>query len=304
MASIRRILCPIDFSAASQHAIEHALAMARWYGARVTALHVYDPVFMAVPGLPAPEQRVPQAEIHRVSTETAACVVRAGAEGVPVDVVVGVGHPAHEILHRSVALGADLIVMGTHGTSGFAHLVLGSVTEKVLRKAPCAVLTVPPHAQASSTLPFKRILCAVDLSEASGPAVERACSLAQESGAALTVLHVVEWPWPEPPAPDVHELPPDQARALAAFRRGVEKDAVDRLAALLPEALRNRLAPELRVAHGKAYVEILRIAAGPHGVDLIVMGVGGRNSADLALFGSTTSHVVRSATCPVLTVRH
>ena len=66
MATIRRILCPVDLSEASQHAIEHALALARWYGASISALHVYSPMFMSVPGLPPPDDRVPDVELTRV----------------------------------------------------------------------------------------------------------------------------------------------------------------------------------------------------------------------------------------------
>ena len=148
------------------------------------------------------------------------------------DVVVDVGQPAAQILVRSVDAESDLIVMGTHGASGFEHLLLGSVTEKVLRRARCPVLTVPPHAQATSTLPFRRLLCAIDFSDSSLRGLELACSLAKESNAALTLLHVVEWPWHEPPPPVLEDLPSDQAAALAEFRRYVEKSAIERLRAL------------------------------------------------------------------------
>jgi nucleotide-binding universal stress UspA family protein len=303
MVSIKRILCPVDFSEASRHAIDHAAVIARWCKASITALHVYNPMFMPVPGLPPPEDRVPEAELKRVYAEMAACFEAAKAGGVGVDLIIDVGQPAHDILSRSVALGADLIVMGTHGVSGFEHLVLGSVTEKVLRKARCPVLTVPPQARATSKLPFRRLLCAVDFSDSSLRALELACSLAKESDASLTLLHVIEWPWQEPPPPVLQELPPDQAIALAEFRRYLEKSATERLEALRPEAVRDGCATVPRVAHGKSYVEILRVAAEDK-TDLIVMGVHGRNVADLMLFGSTTNQVVRRATCPVLTLRH
>jgi len=303
MVRIRRILCPVDFSEASQHAIEHALALARWYGASISAFHVYSPMFMPVPGLPPPDDRVPDIELTRVRAETAARFEAARADGVGVDVLVEVGQPARHIIDLAISLPADVIVMGTHGASGFEHLLLGSVTEKVLRKAPCPVLTVPPRTQATSKLPFRRLLCAVDFSNSSLSGLELACSLARESGAALTILHVVEWPWQEPPPPLLGELPPDQAFALAEFRRRLEKSATERLKGLVPETVRAPCAIVPRVAHGKSYVEILRVAA-EESADLIVMGVHGRNAADLMLFGSTTNQIVRRATCPVLTLRH
>jgi nucleotide-binding universal stress UspA family protein len=301
MIAIRLILCPIDFSEASRHAIDHAVVIARWYRSSITALHVYSPMFMPVPGLPRPEDRVPEGELKRVHDETAACFEGAAADGINVNVLVKVGHPAHDILE--VAPGADLIVMGTHGAGGFEHLVLGSVTEKVLRKARCPVLTVPPRAQATSTFPFKRLLCAVDFSDSSLRALELACSLARESDATLTILHVIEWPWHEPPPPVWEELPPEQAAALAEFRRYREKSATERLTTLIPEAAGGHRATLPRVAHGKPYVEILRAAAEDR-ADLIVIGVHGRNAAGLMLFGSTANQIVRGATCPVLTLRH
>jgi nucleotide-binding universal stress UspA family protein len=303
MAPITRILCPVDFSEASEHAIEHAIAVASWYKASITALHVYNPIFMPVPGLPPPGSRVSESELKRMHVETTRCFEGAIASGIDVDVIVDVGPPAARILDRSETAHSDLIVMGTHGASGFEHLLLGSVTEKVLRKARRPVLTVPPHAQAISTLPFRRLLCAVDFSDSSLRGLELACSLAKESNAALTLLHVVEWPWHEPPPPVFDDLPSAQAAALAEFRRYVQESAIERLKSLRPRLNEGLCATEPRVVHGKPYVEILRVAAEAR-ADLIVIGVHGRNAPDVMLFGSTTNQIVRRATCPVLTLRN
>ena len=298
----KRILCPIDFSPMSLHAIEHAAAVARWYEASITALHVHDPFGMPGPGWPVPAQDVTEATMARVHSETAACLKAAAATDLDVRVLVDVGQPATRILERANTLPADLIVIGTHGASGFEHLVLGSVTEKVLRKASCAVLTVPPHETRTSALPFKRVLCAVDFSVWSLRAFELARSLAQESHAALTAVSVIEWPWPEPPAPDFAELPADQATALSGYRRHRETGALQQLTKLAGDPTPAGVTLEPRISHGKAHVEILRTAADV-GADLIVIGVHGRNVLDLKVFGSTTHHVVRQATCPVLTLR-
>jgi nucleotide-binding universal stress UspA family protein len=300
MPNIRRILYPTDFSTPSADAAEQAIALARWYHARITALHVCVPIFMPVPGLPPPVDRVGEAEKRRAREQATGCVDAGAAAGVGVDVVVEAGDPAREILDWAARLPADLIVMGTHGASGFERLMLGSVTEKVLRKAACPVLTVPPRAHATSTLPPTRIVCAVDFSEWSLASFELAASVAQESGAALTLVHVIEWPWHEPPAPAFDELPAEQAAALQEYRRDVETRATKRLEAVRSGPVSDRCT--VRVLHGKPYVELLRVAADEH-ADLIVLGVHGRNVVDLALFGSTTNHVVRQATCPVLTLR-
>jgi nucleotide-binding universal stress UspA family protein len=258
---------------------------------------------MPIPGLPPPDSRVPESELKRMHVETTRCFEGAIASGVDVEAIVDLGQPAVRILERSDTAHIDLIVMGTHGAGGFEHLLLGSVAEKVLRKARCPVLTVPPHTQSTSTLPFRRLLCAVDFSESSLRGLELACSLAKESKAALTLLHVVEWPWHEPPPPVLEDLPSDQAAALAEFRRYVQESAIERLKALIPDKDEGCSVTDPLVVHGKPYIEILRVAAEVR-ADLIVMGVHGRNAADVMLFGSTTNQIVRRATCPVFTLRN
>ena len=300
--NIKRILCPIDFSDASAHVVDQAAAIAGWYKARIMALHVYSPLVAPIPTLPPPVERVPQTEIERMQESTRVCFQAASAAGIAVDVAVDIGRPAVEILDRAAKLPADLIVIGTHGASGLEHFLLGSVAEKVIRKAACPVLTVPPRARATSVLPFKRVLCAVDFSDPSLTALQYACSLAEQSGAALTILHVLEWPWEEPPPPVFEELPPAQAAALVEFRRYLEKSAMNRLKTLVPEASHSCCTPCPTLRHGKPHVEILRLA-GQEQADLIVIGVHGRNVVDMTVFGSTTNQVVRHATCPVLTLK-
>lgn len=300
--NIRRILCPVDFSDASAHAVEHATAVARWYGARLTVLHVYPSVGRP-PTLPVPDaggaHAPTPAEIEAIR-DRAASAVSADA-GVMVHVSVVPGQPVGGIVEQARALPADLIVMGTHGAGGFERLILGSVTEKVLRKAPCPVLTVPPRAETTSTQPFKRVLCAIDFSECSEKALAYAASLAKESGATLTLLHVIEWPWHEPPAPTLEGVPPAQARALMEYRTYLESSAASRIEAVAASVAPGGPAPEAAVRFGKPYVELLALAR-EQGADVIVIGVTGRSALDIGFFGSTTNQVVRRATCPVLTV--
>src|SRR4029079_6047932 len=101
MHELKRILCPVDLSDESRHAIEHAIVIARWYKASITALHVYNPMVMPIPALPALQDRVSEAELKRVCAETATCFSDANASGVAVDVIVDLGQPAAQILARS-----------------------------------------------------------------------------------------------------------------------------------------------------------------------------------------------------------
>jgi nucleotide-binding universal stress UspA family protein len=287
---IHRILCPSDLSDASAHAVEQAAVIAAYYKARICALHALSPLTSSIETTAIDECRRRMRAFFDPATKA----------GIAVDIEVELGVPITRILEWSASLPADLIVMGTHGTGGFEHFILGSVTEKVLRKAACPVLTVPPRAHATSRLPFKRLLCAIDFSDVSLSAAQWALSLAHESSAGLTLLHVLEWPWPEPPAPTMAELPTEQAEALMAFRRYSEESARHRLDSLLQDASQTTQVSS-RIGSGKAWAEILRVAREEQS-DLIVIGVRGRNPLDVTLFGSTTNHVVRRATCPVLTL--
>jgi nucleotide-binding universal stress UspA family protein len=280
-----------------------AVVIAGYYKAAITALHVVSPILMAAPGFATSIRGEPieASQMESLRKDVSTQFGPAPAATIGLDIVIDVGQPVSRILERAASLLADLIVMGTHGTSGFEHLVLGSVTEKVLRKAACPVLTVPPRAHATSQLPFKRLLCAVDFSDASLDAVRSAWSLAEESGASFTLLHVLEWPWEEPPPPIIEQLPFEQGFALAEFRRYSEESAKKRLESLIPDSISaSRIGTRLR--SGKPYVQILHVAAEEQ-TDLIVVGVHGRNPVDMALFGSTTNQIVRRATCPVLTLR-
>jgi len=306
MPTIKRILCPTDFSEASRHAAEHALPIARWYGASITCLHAYMPVLLPASHAAAVSGRhvVPDATELRAWEDAArAPFGAAAAAGLDVTVVVEMGPTVPTIIEHVNGMPADLIVMGTHGTSGFEHLLLGSVTEKVLRKVRCPVLTVPPRAQVTSKVPFKHLLCAVDFSDSSLAALEYAISLAVEADARLTLLHVLEWPWREPPPPELGDMPEELVKRLEGYRREREEQVRARLEALLPESVRTASRPDVLVANGKAHVEVLRAAA-DGSADLIVMGVRGHQRLKVLAFGSSVNQVVRGATCPVLTVRN
>lgn len=287
MVSLSRILCPVDFSESSAHAIAHAAAIARGYGAAITALHVHQNDFADGP------------EIEALRAQVCDAFSR-GAAGLQVDVLVDVGRPVQQILERAASLPADVIVIGTHGAGGFERFVLGSVAEKVLRKSSCPVLTVPPRAQATSQLPFTRIVCAVDLSDCSADALRYACSLASGAGSNVTAVHVIDWPWEEKDA-ERELLLPEHAETLREYQQYLERGAIARLEALA-EGEAAGCAFGVRTTFGRPYVEILRVADELR-ADLIVMGVHGRNAVDLKVFGSTASAVVRRATCPVLTLR-
>jgi nucleotide-binding universal stress UspA family protein len=204
-----------------------------------------------------------------------------------------------EVFAQVAATRADLLVVGTHGRSGFQRLFLGSVTEKVIRKAPCPTLVVPPRAPdvpPDAPVQFKRILCAVDFSGSSLSALAYALSLAEEADAHLTLLHAIEMP------PELRENPLAPDFDLDRVHAAADAEARRRLRELVPDAARTYCTVDTAVVEGRAYRRVLQLAAEQKS-DLIVMGVHGRRAMDLLLFGSTTHHVIRAAACPVLSVR-
>jgi nucleotide-binding universal stress UspA family protein len=226
-----------------------------------------------------------------------------GATNIPVQFDIVEGSTATAILAAADAMPADLLVMGTHGRSGFERLVLGSVAEKVLRKATCPMLTVPRGVPDVVPLPmdlFKKIVCAIDFSDCSMHALNYATSLAQEADAHLTVVHVLELP------PDVfregHEDMLTAPPRLREYIAVTEEESRARLRDAISDRVREYCTVDTVLAAGKPYREIIRIAE-EQSADLLVIGTHGRGTVDRLLFGSTAQHVVRQATCPVLTLR-
>jgi nucleotide-binding universal stress UspA family protein len=296
MIDVTRILCPVDLSDISRHALDHAVALARWYEAQLTVLYVSPPPplpmpvtgFGDVPVLPPVQPDVVADDVHRF------CGPLPDLDGGPPTIVLKEGDPARAILQQ--AEHADLLVMGTHGRGGFERLFLGSVTEKVIRTTHVPVLTVPPPVERPEAVAYKTILCPVEFSSPSIRALEYALSLAKETDARLILLHVVEWSAEQASLEEVGHL------SVREYYRSLEEDAMARLKAAVPAQARDWCTPVERVVHGKASREILALAAAEK-AEVIVMGVHGKGPLHVRLFGSTTHHVIREAGCPVLTLR-
>jgi nucleotide-binding universal stress UspA family protein len=296
MTEIRHVLCPVDFSEYSQRAVDHAIAMARWYGARLTMLYVF---------VNRPTMDLPPLELTGADRQQLLAQMKQLAGAPPPEVSIEYVVPEaqdvwREILNQIEGLGIDLLVIGSHGRSGFQKLFLGSVTEKVLRKATCPVLVVPrraPDAGQAAPVRFARILCPVDFSDSSLKALTYALRIAQEDNAHLAVMHSIEIP------PELREhYPIESGLDIDQLHAAARAESLRRLRELVPESARTYCTVETLVREGAAYRQVLGLAAEQH-IDLIVMGVHGRGALDLMVFGSNTARVIRTAECPVLIVR-
>jgi len=292
----QNILCPVDRSAISRRALDYAVVIGRTSGARVRVLEVIE---IAQPPLPARQW----AAFHLTDEWRAACLKEldrfvnpAGPNPVVSDLLLAEGQVAAEVLAEAAVRQPDLIVMGTHGRGGFERFVLGSVTEKVLRKAACPVLVVPPgDTEVPAREPFGTVVCGVDFSTSSPKAYEQALHLTR-SGGRLLLVHVVDWPFGDS---DTGLMPP----AIDDLRRSLESSGKELLHALAASDSRELgLQVDEIVTCGKPSRDILQCARA-NSADLIVMGAHGRDAIGLGWLGSTTHRVIHGAACPVLTVR-
>lgn len=297
MIRFERILCPTDFSKFSFRAADYAVSLARHYDGEVHFLHVIPASLMHPDQYPYMAQpvRVDPELRQRALDRLDAFVALSRAEGVRTRFSVSEGAPMTAILGTAESDRSSLVCLGTHGREGFERLVLGSVTEKVLRRAKCPVLTVsePGEEQTAKPTEFKNILCAVDFATPSLKAVEYSLSLAQEAGGRITLFNAVEW-FSEEPGWETTVGIPD-------YREQMEEQVRKRLEEIVPREVLDWCEVEVIVRSGKAYREILALAEEKE-TDVVVMGVRGRNPLDIMLFGSTTEHVVRQSRCPVLTI--
>lgn len=144
--TIRRMFIPIDFSDSSMLALDYAIDLGGTLGAELTVLFVVEPIYFATPGdlygtsanlgmLLEEQRRTARDELKKLDE-------RLKKRGVNAKTVLGSGVPHEVIVETAKTRKADLIVMATHGRSGLSHLLMGSVTEKVVRSASCPVLTV------------------------------------------------------------------------------------------------------------------------------------------------------------------
>lgn len=295
MINVSHVLCPVDLSEASGPTFEYARAFARWFEARLTALHVVTkpPVAPGVAASVSPPSYEHYLALRRFVAD------RAADDGVAVVTSLASGEPARAIEAHALEARADLIVAGAHDRRGLPRWFLGSVTDALLHTAPCPLVVVPPRVEgAPPSVPvlLKRLVCAVDFSEASLRAVELAVELAQEAEAKVQLVHVVDV-LASLPAPLVPIGP-----AGDEHPRRLEARAGDKFGNIVPGGAADRWEPQTRIVRGTPWREIVREAERTD-AGLIVLGIQERGFLDQLLFGSTAEGVVRHAGCPVLVAR-
>lgn len=284
---LRRILWATDFSPCSDAALNHALAIARRYGSHLYLAHVIRPESFELVVPEAVHAMVSEAR-RDAEDEMARLLVTGRLRGVSHRVTIGMGAAVWPVLSKIVQDNEiDLIVVGTHGRTGFRKLLVGSVAQQIFRSAPCPVFTVGPkvYGEMGEEVAVRRILHATNFTAAAQESTRYALSLAEENRSDLFFMHVVE-----------------EGDDLSSERRLEATQSVSReLRELVPPSVFSRVDPQLIVEFGSP-AEIILKTAERLGADMIVLG--GREHS--RLFGPASSDtaykVVCGAICPVFTV--
>lgn len=287
----KKILVPVDFSEFSDKAVEYAMFIAEKYCADITLLHavvLFQEDFDEKEQLQEYEKIVQRKEKEREEKLKSHCIT-AEKKGFRINsrLIRGFSE-ADTVIDFISANDFDLVVMGTHGRTGLAKMLLGSVTERVVRLSPIPVITV--HKEVDN-MKINKILVPIDFSGYSDTIVERAIAIAEEFKAQLSFLHVVEM--------ETH--PEFYSISFEPILKGNPKlsNHIIKNMMKLSGIPKNRA--NYAVTEGKVYKEIKSYAE-LNQIDLIVMAMRGMSEIEHFLVGSKSERVVRIAPCPVLTI--
>lgn len=281
------ILVPTDFSELSMKAFEAAAFYAELFDGKITPFHAYIPLsemdsfYYSGVGLSG------HVDYDQVEKSVEKRLTEIASNHVPEQYLtkplLGVGNPAHAI--ADAAQNFDLVVLTTHGRTGFSRFMMGSVSEKVLRLTHTPVLVVEDDSEIGK---INRIVLTTDFSENSQKAFSYALDIAKKTGAKVQILNIL-------------------------MREGFDTDAViDADVKLRNKELSNLQVKHFSEIHDQTSAEVVVTFKSVHeaiveqsekfSADLIVMATIGRTGLDYLMLGSTASNVVRRSSTPVLSI--
>lgn len=297
---IHRILCPVDFSDATRFALTPAISLAIEFGSDLTLLHVLDRPYPHVgPVVTDFDLEDYYLQIERTAIEQLDALVDDDVRSfATVRSVVRRGNAFREIVRLAGEERPDLIVMPTHARTGVEHMIWGSVAEKVVRLAPCPVMTVSPRQKEPRVFGGRRVVFATDFSQGSERALESAVSFARHYNAELVLVHVVTTKDYDPANPD-WRFPPLPLEHMGRL----EARAREKLQALMRSVPNGDLRVRTRLISGfEPGLEIAGVAD-DEVADLVVLSTHGRTGLGHLVIGSTAETAVRYTRCPVMTVK-
>jgi nucleotide-binding universal stress UspA family protein len=281
-----RILFPTDGSDAAEAVLEHVLDLAVGANASLHVLNVADTNRDSVATIDGTVVDVLEEEGEKI---VEAAADRARERSVAVETEVLQGDPYRTILDYADRRDIDLIAMPARSRNVLDRFLLGSVTERVVRRSDVPVLTMRPDDDIDLQSPYRNVLVPTDGSEAATAALEAGVDVVTATDASLHLLHVVE----------------ESGFGLdfASDDEAVEAEANEILEAAA-DAARDASIESVTTAleQGSVHEEVLAYVEA-HDVDLVVVGTHGRTNLDRYLLGSVAEKLVRSAPVPVMTVR-
>jgi nucleotide-binding universal stress UspA family protein len=300
--TLDNILLPTDFSACADHALTHAVDLADRFGAHLHLLHVVNELDPDWYGLTDAQERAVKLrdQIESEARERLRSLVPEEERAIETTVSLQLSFDVADSINEYVEeREMDLVVMGTHGRKGLDRLMLGNVADKIIRHAPCPVMTVReevPWAEGDGQADFEEVLAPIDFSEHSRDALRVAKVFANQYQARLHLLFVAE----------KRIVPTFSDTGLPGI--GVvemDPEIVKNAEKALQQLNENIGGPEVRSAYhvqeGDVSHDIIDFAE-TQGVDLIVMATRGLTGVNRFLMGSNTERIVRVAPCPVLTL--
>lgn len=288
---IRSVLIATDFSPASEKPLRHAIAVARLFDARFYLLHVVSSPAVG-PQATNAATKAAWWDANQLENQ----LIESGAlADLPYEFLVRPGNVWEEVRGVVSEQQVDLLVIGTHGRGSLGKLLFGSVAEQIFRNADCPVLTVGPGSFQDPIIDATGVvwpfLFATDFGTASLHALPYAVSFANRLGTKLVLLHVISRP---------HRA---TATGITETQELARQNSLRRLRELTAHT-ELRVTPEFMVEFGSPSEKILQVA-GMLGADVIIMGM--HRSAHVGpashTLWATAYEVVRSAACPVMTVR-
>ena len=291
------ILCTTDLSELSNRSIAAGVALAKEFNAKLYVCHVVDLTIQAAYG----DVVLAPLELQNQTTQYAHDHISEfiGEQDVNWEALVTTGHPSDEIAKLVSEHRIDLTVVATHGRSGLKRLVLGSVTERLMRILPCPILIV--KSLESDTAPIQhiglnieKILVGCDFSPYSELAFQYGLSLAQEFESEVHLVHVIE----TPAYKGMMKFSIDPGEE---FKNELHARIEEKLSLMIPTDSMAWCDPKIVLLNGYPHEEIIRHAS-LNNIDLIVLGIRGRNLIEALFTGSTTDRVLRQSNCPVLSV--
>ena len=291
--TLRTIVVATDFSDNARVALAWAERLAGQHGGALLLVHALKAELIAPEFVPVLREHYDEFRTGvKQQLEREAEQVRRG--GITVDCELGVGAAFDIVIEAARRHNADVIVVGTRGRTNWKRLLLGSTAARLVRNAPCPVLTVHPT-DAGSPRPVRTVLVPTDFSEDAAIAAEAATRIRGVTGAdqRLVLLHAYDVPFEATYLPGSLLM---EAMTAAAARA---KETIEQLAAEMRDS---GITVDTLTCAGYP-PQIILDQAKIVGADLIAMGTHGRSGMDRVFIGSTAERVVASAPCPVLTVR-